>query len=281
MLMHIQDGRRRLVEQLEGRQLFAGVGFVNGIVVVIGTPYFANTIVVGITPDQTAVSASLSFTGPRGPVNITKAFLLTSHIRLLVALGGIRDDSIIVDQTYGVFTSGSRILTGPGNNTVIGGSGPDTIMGGFGNDSINGGAGNDSINGGPGNDTIEGGDGNDWLLGGFGNDSMDGGDGNDVLLGAWGNDTLVGGAGNDGMAGGKGFDLLMGGDGNDTLMDGRGGDTLLGQAGQDVFRDYGLIYNPSNDYDANTDIFKRLPPLPKDNSNSFWDNFLNNQFFPF
>jgi hypothetical protein len=63
-------------------------------------------------------------------------------------------------------------------------------------------------------------------------------------------------------------------------MDGRGGDTLLGQGGQDTFRDYGLKFNPTNDFDPNVDIFKRLPPLSKD-SGSFLDNLLNNGFFPF
>src|SRR5207249_2800729 len=118
------------------------------------------------------------------------------------------------------------------------------------------------------------------IIGSFGNDSIDGGAGDDVLLGSWGNDTLIGGDGNDGMAGGVSFDLLMGGDGSDTLMDGRGGDTLLGEGGQDVFRDYGLKLNPANDFDANSDIFKRLPPLRNDSS-SFWDDLLNNTFFPF
>jgi Ca2+-binding RTX toxin-like protein len=58
-----------------------------------------------------------------------------------------------------------NILTGGGNDTVIGTSA---------NNSINAGAGDDSLNGGAGNDTLTGAGGNDTLVGGSGSDTLSG-----------------------------------------------------------------------------------------------------------
>ena len=72
-----------------------------------------------------------------------------------------------------------NLVTGGGDDEVIGGAdeafistqgGDDTVTGGAGDETITGGAGNDSLSGGGGNDRITGGDGNDTLNGGAGAD---------------------------------------------------------------------------------------------------------------
>jgi serralysin len=65
-----------------------------------------------------------------------------------------------------------NILTGGGNDTVIGSSANNTINAGAGNDTINGGAGNDTLLGYSGNDTLIGGAGKDSLTGGSGTDKF-------------------------------------------------------------------------------------------------------------
>ena len=63
------------------------------------------------------------------------------------------------------------ILTGPGNDKVIGGSGTDVIDGGTGNDELHGGAGWDGLIGGDGDDILDGGSGPDHMIGGAGDDT--------------------------------------------------------------------------------------------------------------
>ncbi len=104
------------------------------------------------------------------------------------------------------FVSIENVVTGGGDDTIIGNAANNKLVGLFGDDTLRGGAGNDELDDGPGNDTLEGGDGDDVLLNDEGNDSLSGGPGNDVLFAGGSraaledvsdNDTLDGGAGND------------------------------------------------------------------------------------
>lgn len=143
------------------------------------------------------------------------------------------------------------VLTGSGNDSIIGNTGSDIVYAGAGADTFFGGAGNDQVFGGDGADSLDGGEGNDWLdggagadsflgglgqdqaFGGDGNDSVDGGEGNDTLEGGIGADTLYGGGGEDRLSGDDGVDSLDGGEGNDTLDGGNDADTIYGGGGAD------------------------------------------------
>ena len=104
------------------------------------------------------------------------------------------------------YDSIENVVTGGGDDTIIGNAANNKLVGLFGDDTLRGGAGNDELDDGPGNDTLEGGDGDDVLLNVEGNDNLSGGPGNDVLWAGGSraaledvsdNDTLDGGAGND------------------------------------------------------------------------------------
>lgn len=160
-----------------------------------------------------------------------------------------------------VLHSIERVVTGDGDDEVIGtdeanimwmGAGDDTVYGfggidnikghagddlllaGNGNDSVYGGEGHDRVYGENGKDMLSGGDGNDTMNGGGGNDQMYGGDGNDRLLGDFGNDTLEGDDGHDFIDAGVGDDMIVGGSGNDTIHAGAGDDTIHTGSGLDV-----------------------------------------------
>ncbi|MCA3386681.1 MAG: hypothetical protein INF78_18305 [Roseomonas sp.] len=137
-----------------------------------------------------------------------------------------------------------NILTGAGNDSLVGdslanmllsGAGNDTISGGEGNDTLDGGSGVDLLsyaslsvpgqavtvdlallrtNGAAGNDVLAGienvltGAGDDSLLGdGFGNE-LSSGNGDDTIQGAGGDDTIVAGFGRHSIDGGVGLDWL-------------------------------------------------------------------------
>ena len=66
------------------------------------------------------------------------------------------DDTVLIDETNGVFTNteATTILGGDGDDTITAGAGAETIDGGPGNDDITGGRAADTIHGGPGDDHI-------------------------------------------------------------------------------------------------------------------------------
>lgn len=117
---------------------------------------------------------------------------------------------------------GVEVLTGDGDDYVIGSDGGDWISTGADSDSVYAGA---------GADTVLGGDDADTIYGDIGNDSLYGGEGNDSISGEANNDTLCGEDGNDTLNGGSGADLFYGDDltpCNDVfyLGDGSGTDTI-------------------------------------------------------
>ena len=140
---------------------------------------------------------------------------------------GSGNDEIIGNRAHNIIRSGQ------GNDKIFGGDGKDTLNGGGGNDQIAGQVGADRLVGASGNDTLSGGNGNDTLLGEGGNDRLNGGTGHDRLLGHDGRDTLVGGEGNDMLYGQAGHDRINGGVGNDVAYGGIGKDTISGQGGHD------------------------------------------------
>ncbi len=155
---------------------------------------------------------------------------LNSIERLITGAG---NDSILGNA------ANNRILSGAGNDTLFGLSGDDTLQGEGGRNYISGGLGNDHLSGGG---TLLGGAGNDYIKGFDEADVLRGDDGNDTIYGGAGNDTIDGGAGNDKIWGNDGEDLLLGGTGNDTLFGNNHNDTLNGGLGDDMLEgNYGLV----------------------------------------
>ena len=134
-------------------------------------------------------------------------------------------------------TSGSTIMAGIGNDTVVADNAQNYLRGEEGDDVIEGGSGFDDANGNMGNDTIHGGSGDDYSVGGKDNDMLFGDAGVDIVWGNLGNDTIDGGSGNDQVRGGQGDDVVFGGAGNDFVSGDRGNDTITGGAGADNFHD--------------------------------------------
>ena len=185
-------------------------------------------------------------------------------VRSIEVVGSEGDDAIdlsaVSEEAFKNLT-GTTILAGDGNDTLVGsdladyisaGRGDDSVQGGGGDDLLNGSAGRDSLYdsagddrlfGGSGDDVLDGGIGDDVLKGQGGNDMLCGGDGNDSLYGNSGNDTLVGEAGDDMLNGGQGHDSLLGGSGRDAMIGGDGNDFMNGGSGYDT-----LLGGSGNDY---------------------------------
>lgn len=169
--------------------------------------------------------------------------ILDASLGADTVLGGQGNDTVIfgevsvnltIDLAHSEPTSvsSSGITIGSIEN-VVSGNGNDTILGNTLGNLIDGSGGGDEMDGRGGDDTIRGGDGRDFLRGGEGNDIVDGGDAEDFLEGGEGDDWILGGLGDDFLFGGAGFDLIEGGDGNDALDGDDGHDVLLAGAGDD------------------------------------------------
>jgi hypothetical protein len=121
----------------------------------------------------------------------------------IVVDGGKGDDAILVDESFGVFTTTvpTTIDGGAGDDTLIGDVGPVRLVGGAGDDTLLGGDAVDTLSGGDGADTIDGNKGGDLAFGGAGDDTFvwDPGDGSDAFDGQADTDTLLfnGAAGNE------------------------------------------------------------------------------------
>jgi hypothetical protein len=189
------------VEPLESRRLLAAIVLQSRVLHVTAPAASASTMTVGISPDLSAVVATVAWETGRGthvkPHRLSESFPVTDDITLVRIIGSNKADTITIDQTYSPFPIATQIYAGGGNDTVMCGDEPDLVYGAAGDDSINGGAGNDSLYGQAGNDTLIGGPGDDYLNGRRGRDSLEGDAGNDTLHDPFGPDTVLGGAGDD------------------------------------------------------------------------------------
>ncbi len=133
------------------------------------------------------------------------------------------------------------INAGEGNNTVdldaagtvVTGGGNDSVLGSGGNDSIVTGGGNDTVDAQGGADSISVGEGNDSVLGDGGNDTIDGGTGNNTINAGTGEDSVITGVGNDSIVGGTGSDTINAGNGTNTVLAGLGADSVVTGTGAD------------------------------------------------
>lgn len=157
-----------------------------------------------------------------------------------------------------------NVVSGSGNDTLLGNALANNLNGGAGNDSLVGGGGNDVLVGGMGDDTMDGGAGSDTAsFGGSGNiqvnlgytTAQNTGQGMDLLLNienvvtGSGNDTILGNAEANNLNGGAGNDSIVAGAGNDVLIGGLGNDTMTGGPGADTF-----IYRKDFDQDTVMDF---------------------------
>ncbi|MHA3738380.1 calcium-binding protein [Pseudomonas sp. Eth.TT006] len=202
--------------------------------------------------------------------------------QLYTSLASMHMDPFIENMTY----TGTADFTGYGNdevNTIVSGAGNDVLLGGAGGDHFEGGAGidivsyddsteglNASLSWGPQsgialydtyidieglrgsqyNDSLQGNWEDNVLEGGAGDDQIIGGDGNDHIYGgltsgldkAGQSDTLAGGAGDDVIVAASNdlFTWASGDDGNDTITLGRG--VAFGGEGNDVLTATGSNY---------------------------------------
>ena len=155
-----------------------------------------------------------------------------------------------VDLTTGLATGEGNdallnienVLTGAGNDVLVGNSGDNQLVAAAGDDTIIGGGGDDHILCWGGNDTVSFASSTDALTvdlaagtsvgAATGHDTLSmcenviGGAGNDVISGDAQANTLIGGAGNDTLRGQFGDDVLVGGVGNDSISGGAGSDTV-------------------------------------------------------
>ena len=161
-----------------------------------------------------------------------------------------------------IFWQMECIVSGVGNDSLIGDGASNRLFGGGGNDTVRGGAGFDHLDGGDGDDHLYGGTGADRHVGGAGFDYVryDDADYGNLTIrldapqtntGVAKGDTysgiegIVGGAGRDLIFGDGEVNRLLGGAGND-MIDGRGGsDRLQGGAGTDAFR-FSTALGPRN-----------------------------------
>jgi Ca2+-binding RTX toxin-like protein len=191
---------RPAVENLEGRQLMAGIAFnaFTGHIVISGAPQ-CNTAIVSQVGNQISVNLRSAGNLPQ-----SQSFPAAS-------------------------VTGIEFYGGPANDAFNNGTAkPAVAYGGAGSDVLVGGSANDQLSGESGNDLLDGGAGHDWLFGGLGDD---------IVLGSFGNDWLYGGAGHDILHGGDGSDTLQGEAGNDLLCGGSGLDSLTDLQGANSFYD--------------------------------------------
>ena len=153
------------------------------------------------------------------------------------------------------------LISGSGNDSLLGdavanylggGAGADTIMAGDGNDTIVGGLGNDSLDGGTGLDTLDYSSrlagtnisvtlsGSNWVTVNLSTGETDVITNIENISGGGGNDTLTGDSLTNRLSGGAGNDSLFGAAGADTLSGGLGYDTIDGGTGSDVI-DYSYL----------------------------------------
>ncbi len=139
---------------------------------------------------------------------------------------------------------------------LISGDGDDVLVGTSGANAISGGDGDDDIRGGGGDDSVFGGNGNDIVYASLGTDNADGGLGTDTLFTtSWTGDYVVNlvtgltnfvgesfvnfenlyaGAGSDLLFGTSGANVISGDDGDDTIYSGGGADSVGGGNGNDL-----------------------------------------------
>jgi len=224
-----------------------------------------------------AISDSAGVTGGSGCMQVTQTSVFCTGGGGGLAVGtGEGADRITIASVSPTaasdpnFTTATGILSGGGNDTIVGSPAADLIIAGTGNDMIDGGLGPDQIDGKQGVDTVtyasrpatqpvlvrfesNPDDPSAQFLpsgsnGGAEGDHPDvenviGTPGNDTIIGfrehpvtvypSSSANTFVGGAGNDSLLGVSGPDRLIGGPGTDRLIGGPGSDRCVGGPGKD------------------------------------------------
>ncbi|MFL5719377.1 MAG: calcium-binding protein, partial [Chloroflexota bacterium] len=123
----------------------------------------ADSILLRVRPNETGVVQVLADGRQVGNVD-------RDRFRAIDVRAGAGNDSILVDESFGVFTNlPTTIDGGDGSDVLVGDIGPVQLVGGAGNDVLLGGDSVDDLLGGDGNDTIDGNKAADVAFGGDGN----------------------------------------------------------------------------------------------------------------
>lgn len=141
------------------------------------------------------------------------------------------ENSLGTDMLFGI----ENLISGSGNDHVVGDSNANMLDGGIGDDTLEGGAGNDSLAGGMGSDTASYTTATTGVTVslaiatpqntlGAGTDSLSG---IENLIGSGLSDNLTGDASNNSITGGNGGDLITGSGGTDDLVGGGGNDIFI------------------------------------------------------
>ena len=259
---------RAVAEALEARQLFTTIdatGFSTGgndtfLVsdrLLAGGSYEVTMTVNGTVAKQCTMLASdvLNVNFSYG----TSLFDATGvHVKLKVVAtytnatiyGGLNDDLLMAssgaratvfgnegdDEIIAVWSQGSYLEGGLGNDNLIGGLVDDTLIGGKGNDTITGGEGADLISGGEGDDAVTATADTNYYNGSK-PDNISGGPGNDTLWGTIADGTIIqAGAGDDVLVSFRGKSYMYGNEGADRFytVSNRGDYAVRGGDGDDV-----------------------------------------------
>ena len=165
------------------------------------------------------------------------------------------------NATGDTITSIEDVISGAGNDSILGSTENNDIDGGDGNDVIKSGLGNDTLFGRQGDDTISGGADDDEIVGGGGRDLIKGGDGADTLTGGAGDDIVFSTSADAEDASDADVDSLVGGLGDDTLVLGNG-DLAQGGDGADTY----VLRADVNDTVTVSDIDETLDMLVVESS---------------
>jgi Ca2+-binding RTX toxin-like protein len=181
-----------LFQTTEGYLIYSDQGA--GLVQNVETIAYANGSTLSTTQDESF--SKTSSTASSSPDD----YILDHNLTLAEGGAGWQRETVYRSTIMGEDLEAVRVGTGSGVTIV-------------GNGLVN------NVLSGDGNDVILGLDGNDRMFGKSGDDVLDGGADDDFLNGGRGNDVLIGGDGVDELAGRAGFDLFVASEGQNFVLD--------------------------------------------------------------
>jgi len=233
---HLRSQSLQHFENLEQRNLLAGITFSSGVITIEGS---ANADAVHVTAPSAETLNVVIYGSESQNFELSQVGKIVFHGH--EGNDWFQNETGIPTEAFG--NSGNDFLRGgdgddmlsggDGNDQLFGGAGTDMLYGHRGLDHAFGESGNDKLWLGDGDDFADGGSGSDQLFGGLGRDHLRGGDDSDFIRGEDGGDYLFGDHGSDAILGEGGADFINGGAGNDDVKGGSGDDAILGRGGSD------------------------------------------------
>jgi Ca2+-binding RTX toxin-like protein len=250
----VTDSDGAVSQAVTTQAVVQGVGLVDGVLYVIGTPYdddihiheqrHGDRITVDVRLGSPPHGDGHRGCGDHGSDGgqggehrdrIRETFA-ASEVDLIVVYACAGDDHVDI----GGGSDGGGDCDGHGGSDggsdggrdieidamIFGGEGDDYLRSAHGNDYLDGGAGNDRIYSRGGHDTIFDLSGDNSIWSGEGDDTIVTGDGDDRIYTDGGNDTIDAGGGDNDIWSGDGDDVVTAGDGHDGIHTDGGNDTI-------------------------------------------------------